>query len=309
MPRVIEAETEESIELGDLVEALETGDFDARDEDNLASWGGMLKKLANNRSFLADIVVDELKSRCSGQFGVNDYNSQVIMLYAKSDRFVLRANFWPALTDSVVKHSGTAPFLYDVPHDHNFSFLTVGYLGPGYWSDYYEADYDRIVGFEGEKVDLRFIEKARLEPGKVMLYRRHRDVHRQLPADAMSVSLNIMEAVKGGDYLDQYVFDTERSCIATIMNRLPVEPLLALSAHFGGEKGKELLDHYARHHPSPRAQMSAIGAQAAAAGSLDDRIAVFESAAQSADPYVAAMAALRARKLAEGRGYFEERRG
>ena len=41
------------------------------------------------------------------------------------------------------KASGISPFFYHVPHDHNFSFLTVGYLGPGYWSEYYEYDYER----------------------------------------------------------------------------------------------------------------------------------------------------------------------
>ena len=50
-----------------------------------------------------------------------------------------------------------------------------------------------VVGFPGEEVNLRFIEKSRLDQGKVMLYRAHQDVHLQLPADAMSVSLNILE--------------------------------------------------------------------------------------------------------------------
>ena len=53
------------------------------------------------------------------------------------------------------KASGTSPFFYHVPHDHNFSFLTVGYLGPGYWSEYYEYDYGEVVGMPGEKVDLQ----------------------------------------------------------------------------------------------------------------------------------------------------------
>ena len=39
MPRLIAADTEESIELADLVERLETGPFDAQDEDLFASWG------------------------------------------------------------------------------------------------------------------------------------------------------------------------------------------------------------------------------------------------------------------------------
>ena len=114
------------------------------------------------------------------------------MLHSRSGKFLMRANCWPAAADSVVVNSGTDPFFYGRPHDPNFSFLTVGYVGPGYWSDYYEYDYERTVGFIGEKVDLRFVERSRLSEGKVMMYRRHRDVHSQLPPDSLSVSLNIM---------------------------------------------------------------------------------------------------------------------
>ena len=306
MPRIIDADLTDSIELGDLVEALETGDFDPRDEDNFASWGPMLKKLSNNRTFLADLIIEELKDRCQSE--MNGYNSQVIILYGKSDRFILRANFWPALTDSVIKHSGTGPFLYGQAHDHNFSFLTVGHLGPGYWSDYYEIDYERITGYAGEQVDLKFVEKACLAPGKVMLYRRHKDVHRQLPAEAMSVSLNILEAPRAGDYLDQYSFDIEAGCIQSIINPLSVDPLLALTAHFGGEKGKELLDHFATRHPSSRVRMCAIDAQASAAADIDARIALFDEAARSSDAYVAQTAASRGKSLEAGSSWFDQKR-
>lgn len=304
MPRVIQTDAEEKIELGDLIEALQSGHFDARDEDNFASWAPMLKKLSNNRTFLTDVVVSELKDRCNGQITNNQYSSQVILLHSGSS-FMIRANFWPALTDSVIQHSGTAPFFYGVAHDHNFSFLTVGYLGPGYWSDYYEIDYDTIAGFDGEKVDLKFIEKARLDQGKVMLYRAHKDVHRQLPADAMSVSLNIMEAMHGADYRDQYRFDVDTGHVSTIINAMSIESLLALSAHYGGENGKDLLDQFAQNHPSARVQMGAINAQASIAGDLDSRIAVFERAAQRNNAYVASMAAMRVKALEAGRSWLE----
>jgi len=126
MPRVIAAPTEERIELAELVERLETGDFDSRDEENFASWGPHLKALANNRDFLADLMIAELKQSCEGQVRDNQYSAQVILLHGASKKFIIRANFWPAQKDSVIRHSGTDPFFYGVPHDHNFSFLTVG---------------------------------------------------------------------------------------------------------------------------------------------------------------------------------------
>jgi hypothetical protein len=305
MPRVIHCPTEETLELGDLVEMLETGTFDPRDEECLASWGPALKKLGNNRDFLAEIVIRELKDRCEGQVRENQYGSQVILLHGRSQKFMIRANVWPAAGDSIFKNSGSDPFFYGLPHDHNFSFLTVGYLGPGYWSDYYEYDYGSVVGFTGEKVDLRFIEKARLEQGKVMLYRSHKDVHLQLPADAMSVSLNIMEISHAQDFRDQYRFDVERSEIAGILTRTSLEPLLALSAHYGGDNGLDLLDTFAASHPSDRIRFRALQARASAAADLDARIALFAKAANGGSRFVSAMARREAERLEKGRPWIE----
>jgi hypothetical protein len=291
--------------LGDLIERLEASDFDARDEDGFASWGHDLKKLANNRTFLADLMIAELKQRCQGQVRENQYSSQVVMLHASSQRYIIRANFWPAMKDSVVRHSGTDPFFYHVPHDHNFSFLTVGYLGPGYWSDYYEYDYETVVGVPGEAVDLRFIERAKLDPGKVMLYRAHRDVHNQLPADEMSVSINILETAHAAIFRDQYRFNVETRQIDGIMTRTSLEPMLALAAHFGGEEGADLLAEFARSHPSDRVRWSALHARAGAARTIGDRISLFEKAAGGGSLLVGGMAKREAARLEAGRAWID----
>ena len=304
MPRVIDCPTDERLELAELVELLETGDFDSDDEDNFASWGVQLRKLANDRRFLADLMMTELKQRCAGQLRDNQYSAQVVLLHAHpNSKFVLRANFWPAMKDSIVRHSGPDPFFYGVPHDHNFSFLTVGYLGPGYWSDYYEYDYGSVVGYPGEPVNLRFVEKARLEEGKVMLYRAHRDIHLQLPADAMSVSLNILEAGHNSVFRDQYQFDVDNRTIAGIMTRTSLEPMLALAAHYGGEEAEDLLRDFAAGHPSDRVRWAALRAQAAAAPGLDGRIAVFERGTKADSLLVSAMARREIARLEAGRAW------
>jgi hypothetical protein len=305
VPRVIDTRPEDQIELGDLVEMLETGSFDPDDEDNFASWGEALKKLANNRRFLGDLIVEELRQSCAGTLQRSAYSPQVIVLHGGSKRFMIRANFWPAESDSIVVNSGTDPFFYGMPHDHNFSFLTVGYIGPGYWSDYYEYDYDRVVGFAGEQVDLRFVERSRLDPGKVMLYRAHRDVHLQLPADEMSVSLNILGISNSHEFRDQYKFDVERSRISGILNNNALEPLVALAAHFGGEEGRGLIEDFAERHPSDRIRFTAVKARAATAEGIDGRIAVFERAARADNPYVSAMAKREAERIEKGRTWIE----
>jgi hypothetical protein len=305
VPRLIAAETEEKVELAELVELLETGGFDPEDEENFASWGVALRKLANDRTFLADIMIAELKQRCDGQLRDNQYSAQVVMLHGRGSNFSVRANLWPALKDSIVRHSGPDPFFYGVPHDHNFSFLTVGYLGPGYWSDYYEYDYAAVAGYPGEEVDLKFIEKSRLEEGKVMLYRAHKDIHLQLPADEMSVSLNIVEASHSAAVRDQYRFDLANRKIDGIMTRTSIEPMLALAAHYGGEEGMDLIDTFVGGHPSERIRWAALRARAAAAPSLDARIQVFEAGARTGGLLVRAMAKREIGRLEAGRAWIE----
>ena len=305
MPRLIETCRNDEIELGELVEMLETGGFDPDDEESMVAFGPALAALGNNRRFLSDLVIEELKEHCSGQKALNQYGPQVILLHGSSRRFLIRANFWPAAVDSVVVNSGSDPFFYGMPHDHNFSFLTVGYLGPGYWSDYYEYDYDRVVGYEGEKVPLRFVERSRLEQGKVMLYRRHLDVHSQLMPDSLSVSLNILAISPASEFRDQYRFDLERSEVTSILNPSGLSTLVRLSAHFVGGEGKELVDEFAARHPSQRIRLTAVRAQAAAAADVDGRIAVYEAAARDPSPFLSEMAAREARRLEGTRAWFE----
>lgn len=304
MPLLMDVETEEQIELGDLVEALQTDPSDLNDDECLASYAPALRKLANNRRFLGDLVIEELKQRCAGQVAGNRYGAQVILLHSGSRKFLLRANFWPAEADSVVVNSGTDPFFYGHPHDHNFSFLTVGYLGPGYWSDYYEYDYERTVGFIGEKVDLRFVERSRLSEGKVLLYRRHSDVHSQLPADSLSVSLNIMAMSPATEFLDQYGFDLENSRISALVNRSTLEPLIDLAGSLGGENGRDLVEHFAARHPSERIRFAAWKAKAKAAGGPDERAAVYEEAAGSTTGFVRGMATREAARIRHARSFY-----
>lgn len=303
MPRLIETDTADKIELDDLVETLMRGGFDPRDEDSIAAFGPALARLGNNRDFLGDLVIEELKRGCARQAAGNHYTAQVILLHS-APTFALRANFWPAASDSVVTNSGVEPFFYGVPHDHNFSFLTVGYFGPGYWSDYYEYDYAGVAGFTGEPVALRFVERSRLAEGKVLLYRQFRDVHSQLPPDALSMSLNILALSPVSDVCDQYRFDLERREIAGIVNNSSLEALVKLAVHLGGGNGLDLAGSFAAGHPCDRIRFAALEAQASAEPDLVGRLALYERAA--AEPgFVGAMAARKARLLEAGRGPVE----
>lgn len=279
MPRVIDPGDAPAIGIGELIEALETGGFDPRDEESFVAMGPWLARLGRNRRFLSDLAIGELERRFAGQ-AASSYGAQVLLLAPPRARFALRANFWPARDDAVVRAGGTAPFFYDVAHDHNFSFLTYGYLGPGYWSDYYRCD--GAARWPGEAAGLVFEERARLEPGRLMLYRAHRDVHRQLPSDAFSVSLNVLGTDRAQQWRDQYRFDVERDIVVETLSVAPSEALVALAVAFGGATGEGLARDMAARHPMPRMRATALAA-------LDDPVADAR-ACDDPDPAIARLA-------------------
>lgn len=289
MPRLIDPGQGDAFELDDLVDALEATPVDARDEDAFASWGPLLARIGRNPDFLADLAITELKMRCAAQHAGNGYGAQVFLLRPPNGRYVLRANFWPAREDPVTRASGPAAFFYDLPHDHNFNFLTYGYLGPGYWSDYYEYDVAPLAGLPGEAAGLRFVERARLEPGRLMLYRMRRDIHVQLPPDSMSVSLNILGSDPAQPWLDQYRFDVARGTIAEGLTVAAAEALVAIAVHVGN--GLDLAERFARHHPCARMRVTALDALASALPC--EAVALFTRAADDPDRLVSGHARAR----------------
>lgn len=262
MPRLIDPGAMPAITLDALADELAATRIDARDEEGLVSLGPLLAALGRNRRFLADLAIAELKDRHQRQ-RANSYGPQV-MLLGSSDRFVIRANFWPAKGDAILRASGPAAFFYGFAHDHNFPFLTCGYAGPGYLSDDYVYDGDRVEGRPGEPVDLVPLGRSRLDPGRVMLYRPHRDVHVQHPPEALSISLNILVRDPAQQWRDQFEFDVARRTIVRGMTTTASEALVALAVHFGGGNGVDLAMSFAARHPSARMRRTAAAALASA---------------------------------------------
>ena len=287
MPRVIELADHDTIALEDCLEGILADGFDPGDEastDNAARW---LRRLGNNRDFLAERLVDELKQKPEARNADSSYGAQVFMLGRPAGNIFLRANIWPALSDHAYRASGGTPFAYELPHDHNFDFLTVGYFGPGYWSDYYEYDYEAVHGWRGEPAGLRFVERARLEPGKLMHYRAHRDVHRQLPPDTMSVSLNVMHMEAHQPWLDQYRFDLEDGTVAGILTATASEVALKIACALDMDEAHDLAARFGRCHPSDRMRLAAFDARAGVAGTEAERDAIWAEAELSGSRMVA----------------------
>lgn len=256
MPLVIDLADDGVLSLEECVDRISARGFDPGDEDSLLAAARDLRCLGNDRRFLGDILIAELKRRDHPDAATSTYGPQVVMLSRPSGEFFLRANIWPAPGEHVLRASGEAPFYFDVPHDHNFSFLTLGYFGPGYWSDYYEYDFEAVAGYRGEPVDLRFVERSRLSEGRLMLYRAHRDVHVQHPADALSVSLNVMHMAPHQGWFDQYRFDVNDKRIAGILNTGSAEAMLRAAVGLGLDEALDLAEQFGRNHPSDRMRLA-----------------------------------------------------
>ena len=262
MPRPIAAPAAPEYDLEEVAARLDEAGVDLGDEDSLARCAVLLAGLANNRDFLADRVVAELKASYRDQLEANRYSAQVFLLHRSRCGYFIRANMWPAERDAAYAASGAAAFAYGLPHDHNFSFLTVGYWGPGYISDYYDYDAEAVDGRLGEPLNLRFVERSSLSEGTMMLYRAHRDIHSQLPPERLSVSLNIMDEGEAVPWRDQYIVDLESRTIARRPTITAAEMLLRCAVHLTDE-GKDIADHFAAAHPVPRVRATALAALAA----------------------------------------------
>ena len=288
MPQLIDPPPSPApIELGDAIAALVALRFDAAEQ---GAWDAALPILAGlsaNRRFLGDLAVAALTTRDDGRHA---YGPPVMMLAHGVGPWFLRANLWPAADDALLCASGRRAFFYDLPHDHNFSFLTIGHHGPGYESDGWEVDTPPL-GLPGETVALRPTGRVRLDRDRMMLYRAHRDVHAQRPPARFSVSLNLVESSGRERARSQYRYDTDAGRIAGRLDVTAIEGLLPLVAHLGGGEGAGLLDEIAARHPAPRMRFAAVRALAGSATDVDARVAILDAAARRDDPLVSTLAA------------------
>lgn len=262
MPRLIDAASEEQCVLEECIEGLAATGFDPQCEERIASASIWLRKLNNNRTFLGDLLIEQIKPHYRDSVIESGYGPQAIVLGPKCNDVFLRANIWPAKSDHCFQASGAQTFVYGVPHDHNFSFLTCGYLGPGYRSDYYEYDYESVAGFAGERPKLRFVGRGQLDQGRLMLYRAHVDIHNQIPPESLSVSLNAMHVDPAQHWYDQYGFDLEQGAITRVLNPNSTEAFLRVAVASGHQGALDLAEQFGRHHPSDRLRLASYEARA-----------------------------------------------
>jgi hypothetical protein len=280
MALTLDAKTDRSCSLEEYV-AYVAREVDLMDIDSVARSAPMLRALANNKGFLAESINREIIDWRNFQ-AQNIYTSPVFIL-AKGPGFAVRAFVWTTQHD---------PF-HEIPHDHAFSLMTVGYWGSGYETLIYEYDRQRVVGRRDEPVELRFLERTTLPEGKVMFYRKFRDVHLQQPPRELSVSLNLI--FDGTSRDTGFYFDLEAQKIAGSSGGLAVDGKLLLcdlARHLGDDTTASLLESLAPSHPSPPVRAAAFASLAALRP--DSAREIWGRAAKDGDPMVrhAAAAAL-----------------
>lgn len=242
MAYTIDPETRDTLTPDEAL-ALAEASIDPASAESLVEHAWIIRALGNNRTFLTALVNQDIEHAIRGG-PTHIYTPQSLIL-TQSQKFTLRANFWQVPTADEARHDlEVGLYSYNTAHDHNFNFATFGYFGPGYRTDIYEYDRDRVRGMVGEKVDLTFLETTFLEQGKVLIFRSGRDVHVQHSPSSFSISLNLICRDAFHLRQPQYFFDpVEGRIVGHVNNALAGRlSLLRFAKYVGNEETIELLE-------------------------------------------------------------------
>lgn len=282
MALTLHCHNEDVIRLEDYLDRIEA-EVDLRDPDSIAASAPWLRALANDRS----LVVNRLNRYVEESFNGRDYGSAQAILLGRRRDFYVRANLWPSSRDVATARIYQDQFSYNLAHDHNFHFLTVGYLGPGYETDIYEYDYDAVEGYVGEPVEMQFLERVRFTQGMVMLYRASRDLHVQYPPEDLTITLNLLVAPPETRLREQYHFDLDRHTVSSLPAEMEASErvsFVAMAGALGDGNSAQLLDDLAQRHPCRRTRLAAIESLSQL---LPERTeALWERATRDASPLV-----------------------
>lgn len=267
---------------------------DLRDPESLARSAPHLRALANDRA----LIVSELNRRIENYLSDTPVISAQTLVLGRAEEFYVRANIWPAISDMANSRTYQNQLGYNLAHDHNFSFMTVTYLGPGYETELYEYDFDKVHGYVGEPVDLRFVQKVKFTPGSVMLYLASRDVHIQYAPEELTITLNLIVSLEESRNRDQYYFDLATRTISGYPNELQANlraSFVRLVGYAGDANSVQLLSDLATRHPCRRTRLTSFEAWSAL--ERDSAVRIWEKATADPAPLVANSARRHLRKL------------
>ena len=206
---VLKPTSERRLSLKDFIEHVRHV-IDLQEPDSLIGLASPLCMLANDPDIVARHVNDAIRHSLDASAPPTEISSSIRLV--QDDQFVLNANVWTP--GSIGERPGPNGIPAGRVHNHNTSLMTIGYAGPGCDIDVYAYDPKTAQGDIGERVDLRFIERARLQPRTVIIYREAIDAHARFAPQALSVSMTLAILDEHCQRTDQLLFDPHTSTIA-----------------------------------------------------------------------------------------------
>ena len=291
MAIVLRPENEDRTTLADFVEKLDHV-LDLEEADSLIGLAADLRALANDPGLLTRHINATLKRLIDTQELYVSASSSIELAARKN--YSLRASVWMPATNDVSPNLDIAPDTQSV-HNHNFNVMTIGYFGPGYVTDIYAFTPKESLGEIGERVDLRFLQRATLGRGDVIIYRDTVDAHIQFPPVSVSVSMSLAIFRESMQTTDQYQFDPQSSTIsgfgetAAIHRRAAV---VRLAGEAGDAETIPLLDALLRRSKCRRVREAAVVAASRLSGAEEsDRMLLIQRASRDSDELVRRRAA------------------
>jgi hypothetical protein len=245
-----------TFDVDELLERAEK-EVDRRDPQSLMALAGPLYCLAQNKSLLQKYINLGLSQWEKGLF--HFYSSQSCQI-ASLGGFGIRVNLWPLLPSDPRRRAILADVLsYFDFHDHNFSFITANYSGPGYETELYSYRRDRIVGYPGEKLELDYQGRHCLDNKTVMLYQEFYDVHSQLPPTSPSSSINLIMTAESSGLTNQLFFNPHEGRISGYVGSFSHKRVNAIgfARHFHNEETLALLEQVLESHECSRTRVEA----------------------------------------------------
>lgn len=240
----VEITDDQAISIADFI--AEARQANLHCENELLDLAPAMRRLSNNKEFLEDFITRGLEDIANFQRD-NLYSSQSYILENVTERSFLRFAIWAPLSFGEAIDEQNF-FSYERAHNHDFSLLTVGYLGPGYRTTVHELE-EQPQGYIGETVRFSAPKVIDLTPGQVLLYEAGKDVHVQHPPTSLSVSLNLI--VDQADvHKRQLYFDVPSSTVAGYVGntKLKRSVFMRYAAALNSERGKELIQKIAQSH-------------------------------------------------------------
>lgn len=242
----------EAITLGDFLELMRKA-VDVLDPRSLVDLMEPLFRLSRNDKLLIDAINDDLAT--FERPGTSHfYGSQSCLLFVQEPLRV-RINIWPVLPADARRNRLLSRLnSYSFYHDHNFSFITANYFGPGYETDMYRYDKDKIVGFPGERVELEHLGRHQLGRTTTMFYEGFSDIHRQFEPALESASINLILTSPRDELSNQHYFDPPNARISGYVESSSSRRVASLvfAGMFGNEKTAELLCQIVESSPCVR---------------------------------------------------------